>query len=347
MQFGSKFLEEYKTVYVAAEIGVNHNGELNLAKETVHAAFEAGADAVKMQLFNPDTLVTRDAKQAGYQAINFPEGSHQYKMLTDLNLSLDQHMEIREYCSSLGIDYATTPYDKSDFQKFVSLEPDWLKIASMHFVETDFVLEAFALGYPTVLSTGMCAQEDVSFLRSKLSEKELKQSVILQCTTEYPCKDEDLNLRVIERLGMNWNKVGLSDHSDGLLAPSLAVLKGATFIEKHFTLDKSLKGPDHAASLEPKDFCEMIRMISSACNMAGNDTKQISKAEESNITHMRRSVYATKDITEGEPLKLGVNCQKKRPYLGKGYVISLDEGAKARIEISKDQAIKEVDLIAN
>lgn len=347
MKLGDVKIIPYKRVYIVAEIGVNHNGSATLAKKSVAAAKKAGADAVKFQLFNPDTLVTKETKKSQYQEKNFPEKMSQYEMLSEFNLTLDEHLEVREFCRSLDIDYSTTPYDASDFDLLDKLKPDWVKIASMHLVEHDFVKSVMRLGYHVVISTGMSSGSDIEALRGELNDDELNRIVILQCTSEYPCPQKDLNLRVIGELLKSWQYVGLSDHSDSETAPAYAVLLGATVIEKHFTLDRKARGPDHAASLEPDAFKNMCYLIAQASEMAGVPEKMLLEVEKKNITPMRRSLIASRDIGVNEELQLNVNCVKLRPFLG--GVVSLPDRQVMRTRhfLPKGKVIQKEDVFVS
>uniref|UniRef100_A0A486XVH7 N-acetylneuraminate synthase n=1 Tax=Rheinheimera sp. BAL341 TaxID=1708203 RepID=A0A486XVH7_9GAMM len=273
--------------YIIAEAGVNHNGDIALAKQLVDAAVQAGADAVKFQTFKADLLVTKDTPKAGYQARNTGEDNGQYAMLKALELTEQQHVELHHYCQLQGIDFMSTPFDVKSMHFLLQFNMPFLKIPSGEVNNALLLWHAARTGLPIILSTGMATLADIEYalavilygrhnpklptglteifkFRSTLLAQgvTLENIMLLHCTTQYPTPLSDVNLKAIPHLNSTFGlPVGYSDHSDSVLVPALAVANGAVCVEKHFTLSRSMKGPDHAASMEPDELKQMIKMI--------------------------------------------------------------------------------------
>ncbi|MDA7779594.1 N-acetylneuraminate synthase [Flavobacteriaceae bacterium] len=293
-----------KKVIIIAEAGVNHNGDINTAKKLIDVAAEAGVDYVKFQSFKADKLVSPDAKKADYQIKNTEkEDDSQYQMLKQLELSVDDHIELIEYCSLKKINFFSTAFDLDGISFLSSLNLEVFKIPSGELTNFPYLKAVANTGLPVILSTGMAnldeIQKSVEVLISNGTKK--NQITILHCNTEYPTPMIDVNLKAMltikEKLGVS---IGYSDHTLGIEVAIAAVALGAEVIEKHFTLDRGLKGPDHKASLEPK---ELINMVSSIRNIekaiSGNGKKEASLSEKKNIHIARKSIHLSKDLISG------------------------------------------------
>ena len=292
-------------VFVIAEAGVNHNGELALALGLCDAAKAAGADAVKFQTFRAEDLVVPGAPTADYQKRQTGE-QDQFGMLRKLELSREQHERIRDHCAAIGIEFFSTPFSVEAVDLLVALGVRRLKMPSGELTHRALVQHACATGLPVLLSTGMATLAEV---REALGWVEsvrpsLQGISVLHCTSAYPAPDEALNLRAITTLREALRlPVGYSDHSLGIEAALAAVSLGATVIEKHLTLDRQLPGPDHAASLEPPEFAAMVRGIRRIEAMLGDGVKAPRPQEEDAARVARRSIVALVDIPAGAALK--------------------------------------------
>ena len=303
---------------VIAEAGVNHNGSLDLALELVDAASEAGADVVKFQTFKAENLVSESAPKANYQLAKTESSESQFEMLRRLELSHEMHQIIIDRCKEKKIRFASTGFDEESVNYLVGLGLNFLKIPSGEITNFPLLNLIGKKGLPTILSTGMSTMQEVKDALDVLINAGVQKSdiVVLQCTTEYPTPMEDVNLRAMltmeNELGV---KVGYSDHTEGIEVSIAAVAIGATIIEKHFTLDRSMKGPDHAASLEPHELKQMIFSIRNIEKSLGDGEKKPSKSEELNIGVVRKSVIASKSIKAGENFTID-NLGVKRPGTG-------------------------------
>ena len=305
---------------IIAEAGVNHNGSIELAKKLVEKAREAGVDYIKFQTFKASKLVTKAAKQAEYQQKNIgKEGDSQYQMLKKLELSPEEHEILIEYCKELGIKFFSTAFDFDSIEYLHSLNLGLWKIPSGEVTNYPFLKRVAVYNEPTILSTGMCDMDDVraaveALYKNGLSKENL---ILLHCNTEYPTPFEDVNLKAMDALHKEFGvEVGYSDHTKGIEVPIAAVALGATVIEKHFTLDRNMEGPDHKASLEPDELKAMVSAIRNIEKAVGGDgTKHISNSEKKNIVIARKSIVAAFDIKAGE-LFTEQNLTVKRPGNG-------------------------------
>ena len=309
-----------KHTLIIAEAGVNHNGSIELAKQLVDKAVEAGVDYIKFQTFKASKLVTKAAKQAEYQQKNIgKEGDSQYRMLKELELTPVEHEVLIEYCHHLGIKFFSTAFDFDSIEYLNSLNLGLWKIPSGEVTNYPFLKRIAAYNEPTILSTGMCEMEDVraavdALYKNGLSKKNL---ILLHCNTEYPTPFEDVNLKAMDALRKEFGvEVGYSDHTKGIEVPIAAVALGATVIEKHFTLDRNMEGPDHKASLEPDELKAMVSAIRNIEKAVGGDgTKHVSESERKNIAIARKSIVAACDIKTGEVFT-EQNLTVKRPGNG-------------------------------
>lgn len=332
-------------VTIIAEAGVNHNGSIELAKKLVEKAKEAGVDYIKFQTFKASKLVTKAAKQAEYQQKNIgKEGDSQYQMLKKLELSPEEHEILIDYCKELGIKFFSTAFDFDSIDYLHSLNLGLWKIPSGEVTNYPFLKRIAAYNEPTILSTGMCDMEDVraaveALYKNGLSKENL---ILLHCNTEYPTPFEDVNLKAMNALRQEFGvEVGYSDHTKGIEVPIAAVALGATVIEKHFTLDRNMEGPDHKASLEPDELKAMVSAIRNIEKAVGGDgTKHVSESEKKNIAIARKSIVAACDIKAGEVFT-EQNLTVKRP--GNGISPMRWEevvGTKAKRDFSEDDLIE-------
>ena len=289
-------------VVVIAEIGVNHNGSLAQAKELIARAFDAGADYAKFQTFNALQLVTPDAPLANYQKNSF-DGKQQVDLLATLELSERDFEELAEFCTLVGIGFLTTAHDAESADFVFGLDLDFIKVASGDVTNYPFLKKVGRQSKPVLLSTGASMAEEVSQAIETIESSGLSRSKItaLQCTTEYPAPIEDANLLAMVKMGREWGvPIGYSDHTLGQDAAVAAVAMGATVVEKHITLDKTMEGPDHSASLEPSEFKQMVRSIRSVELALGSSEKLLTRSEEPNRDVIRKSIVASRRIEEGE-----------------------------------------------
>lgn len=305
---------------IIAEAGVNHNGSIELAKKLVEKAKEAGVDYIKFQTFKAAKLVTKAAKQAEYQQKNISKGGDsQYQMLKKLELSPKDHDVLIAYCKEKGIKFFSTAFDFDSIEYLHSLDLGLWKVPSGEVTNYPFLKRVATYNEKTILSTGMCDMEDVraaveALYKNGLSKENL---ILLHCNTEYPTPFEDVNLKAMDALRKEFDvEVGYSDHTEGIEVPIAAVALGATVIEKHFTLDRNMEGPDHKASLEPGELKAMVDAIRNIEKAVGGDgTKHVSESEKKNIAIARKSIVAACEIKTGETFT-EQNLTVKRPGSG-------------------------------
>lgn len=305
--------------YVIAEAGVNHNGSLQQALLLIDAAKDVGADCVKFQTFRAATLVTTDAPKASYQKAGTGPGDSQFEMLQQLELSHADFTVLAKHCASRGIEFMSTPFDLHAAEFLARLGMSRIKVSSGDLTNIPFLRDLAKLKLPMIISTGMAtlgeSEEAVdSLLSAGLSMSQLS---ILHCTTEYPAPIDEVNLRAMYTLkhAFPGATIGYSDHTQGIAIPIAAVGMGAKIIEKHLTLDCSLPGPDHAASLEPKEFKEMVTSLRQVCEAFGDGRKRPMPSELPNRVAARKSIVAIKKIVPGE-LFSAENLGLRRPGNG-------------------------------
>lgn len=301
------------SVYIIAEAGVNHNGKVELARQLVDAAKAAGADAVKFQTFKTEKILTRSAGMAEYQKENIGSDCTQFQMIRALELSCADFADLKVYAESIGIDFLSTP-DDDDSLDFLADELclPWIKIGSGEVTNLPFLRCIAAKQKPLILSTGMSTLGEVERAVRLLREATSQELVLLHCTTNYPCPPEEVNLRAMLTLKQAFNlRVGYSDHTIGCEVPVAAVALGAEFIEKHLTLDKSMNGPDHRASLDPLEFAEMVRQIRAIEKALGDGIKWPNPSEEKIKSLVRRRIVAARDLPAGTLLDWADLCFKR------------------------------------
>lgn len=306
-------------VLIIAEAGINHNGSMVLAKKLIDAAIYSGADYIKFQSFKTDKLVSRNARQADYQQNNIKgTDNSQYSMLKKLELSPNQHFELISYCNDNGIKFFSTAFDIDSINFLAKLKLGLWKIPSGEITNYPYLKKIALQHEPVIISTGMCDMADIEAALSVLLNFGMnkEQISILHCNTEYPTPMKDVNLRamnsIAERFGV---KVGYSDHTIGIEVPVAAVALGASIIEKHFTLDRNMEGPDHKASMEPDELKTMVNAIRNIEKALGSKNKNVTESEKKNITAARKSIVALTSINEGD-LFSEFNLTVKRPGIG-------------------------------
>jgi len=328
-------------VFIIAEAGVNHNGRFDLAKKLIDLAVEAGVDAIKFQTWKTENLVTKTAAQAEYQKKNSKD-VNQYEMLKKLELSYDDFLELKKYCDKRGIIFMSTP-DEEESALFLKDLQDIFKIGSGELTNLPFLELIGSFNKKVILSTGMGTLCEIEKALNTLIKAGTKKEniTILHATTSYPTEFKDVNLKAMVTIKNAFNvNVGYSDHTMGIEVPIAAVALGAKVIEKHFTLDKNLEGPDHKASLEPHELRAMVKAIRNIEIALGDGIKKPTKIEEENKKVVRKVIVAKRDIKKGEVLNKD-NLVLKRASNGLGAeYFDLIIGMKAIKDFKGDEAIR-------
>lgn len=315
-------MERQKTIIIA-EAGVNHNGSLELAREMVHAAKAAGADYVKFQTAVPEKVISSIAPKAEYQKATDGEGRSQLDMCRAIHLPLGDYAGLKLLCEDEGIGFMSTPFDLDSVALLCSMNPDYMKVPSGEITNLPYLRAIAAAGIPVIISTGMSTIPEivdaVEILTgtsekypsvSKLTKDDI---IVLHCNTQYPTPYADVNLRAMQEIAAATGcRIGYSDHTPGIEVPVAAVAMGACVVEKHFTLDKNMSGPDHKASLEPAELASMVKMIRNVERALGSGKKAVTESERGNIVVARKSIVAARDIKAGETFTAD-NVTVKRP----------------------------------
>lgn len=304
-------------VFIIAEAGVNHNGSLKLAKKLVDEAKNAGVDCIKFQTFIAENIVSKTAVKAEYQKQNTNNSSEsQYNMLKKLELSFSDFIELNNYCKAKNIQFLSTAFDFESIDFLSSLDMNVWKIPSGEITNLPYLIKIANLGKDVIISTGMSTMEDIQNALSVLKTNGAGNITVLHCTTEYPAPFTDVNLKAMLTIKDEFNvNIGYSDHTKGIEIPISAVALGATVIEKHFTLDKNMQGPDHKASLEPHELKKMVESIRNVESALGDGIKKLAESEKKNISVARKSIIAKRDIKKGE-IFTQENLTVKRPGNG-------------------------------
>lgn len=299
--------------FIIAEAGVNHNGSLELAKKLIDIAVDAGADAVKFQTFKTENEVSKFAQKAQYQKETTDSQESQFEMIKNLELPFEDFKVLKKYCEEKRIMFLSTPFEPESVDFLASLNLPYLKIPSGEITNLPFLRQINSYKSKVILSTGMSTLEEVKKAIEALKNCEIS---LLHCTTEYPCPYEEVNLKAMQTLKKEFNiPVGYSDHTEGIEVAIAAVAIGAEIIEKHFTLDKNMQGPDHKASLNPEELKQMVDSIRHIEKAMGTGEKIPSKSEIKNIEVVRKSIVAKKNIKNGE-IFTEENITTKRPATG-------------------------------
>lgn len=328
------------SVFIIAEAGVNHNGSFELACKLVDAAKEAGVDCIKFQTFKSDKLVSHTAQKAEYQKDTTGEGS-QVDMLKKLELSYEEFISLKDYCDKNGICFLSTPFDFDSIDFLNSINMPFWKIPSGEVTNYPYLVALAKTGKTVVMSTGMCEMDEIQTAINVLRDNGAKEIKLLHCNTEYPTPFEDVNLRAMNAMRDAFGlEVGYSDHTKGIEVPVAAAALGATIVEKHFTLDRNMEGPDHKASLEPDELAQMVNCIRNIEKALGNGVKTPSPSEKKNIAVARKSIVAAKSIKAGEMLTED-NITVKRPGTGISPMKWREViGTKAARDFAEDELIE-------
>lgn len=340
IRIADKIIGEGETCFIIAEAGVNHNGDMGLAIKLIDAAKECGADAVKFQSFTTENLVSDDSPKAEYQKQTTDPEESQYEMLKKLELGKEDFKTLIEHANKRGIIFLSTPYDEYNADMLEELKVSAFKVASCDITNTPLLKHIAKKGKPMIISTGMSTLEEVKDAVDVIKEESNEKIILLHCVTNYPTKLEDVNLRAMITLRDTFQlPVGYSDHTEGTVAPLAAVTLGAAIIEKHFTLNRTFPGPDHSASLEPREFKIMIQNIKKIESCLGSPIKQPTPVEKENLKTMRRSIVAKVDIPMGVIITKDM-LSTKRPGTGlpPRYLNELID-KRSKVDIRKEEVI--------
>ena len=329
-------------VFIIAEAGVNHNGSIELAKKLIEKGAEAGVDAVKFQSFKANKLVTVNAEKADYQVANIGKNDeNQYVMLKKLELDYDKHQELMDYAKSKGVMFLSSAFDLESIDLLVDLDLSVFKIPSGEITNLPYLRKIAQTNKPVILSTGMATLGEIEAALEVLKNNGTTDVTILHCNTEYPTPMSDVNLTAMNTMKDAFKvKVGYSDHTLGIEIPIAAVALGAEVIEKHFTLDKTMEGPDHKASLEPDELKQMVKSIRNIEEALGNGVKTPTESERKNKVVARKSIVAKTTICFGEMLS-EENLDIKRPGTGISPMLWNEIiGSKATKDYQTDELIE-------
>lgn len=329
------------SIQIIAEAGVNHNGNFALALKMADAAKAAGADIVKYQTFRPEALVSRYADKADYQKQTTGEEERQLDMLKKLTLLPEEYRQLKARCDKIGITFLSTPFDLESVAFLHTIDMPFWKIPSGEVTNLPYLLAIARTKKPVVLSTGMCGMEEIQSAMEVLRANGTPEITLLHCNTEYPTPYEDVNLRAMaamrERFGVD---VGYSDHTPGIEVPIAAAALGAVIIEKHFTLDRGMEGPDHKASLEPAELAAMVTAVRHIERALGSGEKSLSPSEAKNRDIARKSIVARRAIAKGERFT-EENITAKRPGGGVSPMRWFEAlGAEAGRNFEEDEMIE-------
>jgi N,N'-diacetyllegionaminate synthase len=329
------------SVYIIAEAGVNHNGQFELAKKMIEVAKVSGVDAIKFQTFCAHKLVIAKSPKAEYQEKSTGKDESQLEMLKKLELSKNEFIELKHYCDKLGIEFLSSPFDLESLEFLHSIGLKYWKIPSGEITNLPYLIKIANTKLPVILSTGMATLNEVKEAVYVLIKYGTEKISLLHCTTEYPTPYVDVNLRAMLTMQKEFNlPVGYSDHTMGIEIPIAAVAMGANIIEKHFTLDRNMVGPDHKASLEPDELKAMIDAIRNVETALGDGIKKPAESEKKNIHIVRKSIVAEKKITRGE-LLTEENLTVKRPADGVSPMKWFEVlGKKAPKDFEEDEQIE-------
>jgi N,N'-diacetyllegionaminate synthase len=340
IKIGNKLIGEKQPCFIIGEAGVNHNGKLSIAKKLVDVAVDAGVDAVKFQTFTAETLVTKEASIAPYAQRAIGREMKQQQLIEKLELAYKDFRILKTYCDTKGIIFLSTPHSFDAIDFLEDIVPAY-KFGSGDITNTPALQHAAKKGKPMVLGTGMATLQEIKHAVYSIRAKKNTQIILLHCTTSYPCPLEDVNLRAMLTLKNTLGcLVGYSDHSLGTLVPIMAVALGASVLEKHFTLDKKLPGPDHQASLEPRALKQMVTDIRNVETVLGSYEKKPTKSEMQIMKLVRKSIVANQDIKRGTTIKNHM-LSIKRPGIGlKPDELKKIIGKKAKRSMVKDELLR-------
>lgn len=334
------------SIRIIAEAGVNHNGSIEIAKQMVDQARIAGADYVKFQTFQPEALVSCFAEKAEYQKKTTGSGESQLEMLRKLALTQEDFRELKGCCDKVGVGFLSTPFDLDSIDFLETLDMDFWKIPSGEITNLPYLERIAHTGREIVMSTGMCRETDIEAAVTALRQNGAGEITLLHCNTQYPTPMEDVNLRVMDTLRRHFGvPVGYSDHTIGIEVPIAAAALGACVIEKHFTLDHTMEGPDHRASLEPEELRTMVTAIRHVEVALGDSVKTVTDSEADNRAVARKSIVACRAIRKGEIFSED-NLTVKRPGNGISPMHWYDMlGRIADRDYTEDELIEDIALV--
>lgn len=329
------------SILIIAEAGVNHNGSLAMAKQLAGVAKAAGADIVKFQTAKPELVISRFAEKAEYQKAETGEAESQLEMCKRIHLTFDEHAQLKEYCDSIGIAYLSTPFDLDSIDFLQQLGTPMWKVPSGEITNLPYLEKIAATKKPVILSTGMSMISEIEDALTILEDGGAGPITLLHCNTEYPTPIEDANLLAMQDLREQFGlPVGYSDHTAGIEADIAAAALGAVVIEKHFTLDKALPGPDHKASLSPEELTAMVAAVRKTELALGDGRKHVTESEAKNKPIARKSILAKRDIKKGETFT-SENLTVKRPGDGISPMRWYDVlGKTAKRDFAEDEKIE-------
>lgn len=329
------------SILIIAEAGVNHNGSLAMAKQLAGVAKAAGADIVKFQTAKPELVISRFAEKAEYQKAETGEAESQLEMCKRIHLTFDEHAQLKEYCDSIGIAYLSTPFDLDSIDFLQQLGTPMWKVPSGEITNLPYLEKIAATKKPVILSTGMSMISEIEDALTILEDGGAGPITLLHCNTEYPTPIEDANLLAMQDLREQFGlPVGYSDHTAGIEADIAAAALGAVVIEKHFTLDKALPGPDHKASLSPEELTAMVAAVRKTELALGDGRKHVTESEAKNKPIARKSILAKRDIKKGETFT-PENLTVKRPGDGISPMRLYDVlGKTAKRDFAEDEKIE-------
>lgn len=294
-------ISEQEKTFIIAEAGVNHNGDMRLAKEMIDVAVESNVDAIKFQTFKAEKLIIKNIEKAPYQKVTTNSGESQYDMLKRLEVTKEQTKELMDYCEKKNIIFLSTPFEKTSLDELDELGVSAFKIAATDLTNIQFLRQVAEKGRPIILSAGMCYLEEVERALDEIYPIN-KNLILLQCTANYPIQDAEANINVIKTFQKKFDVlVGYSDHSQGVGASPYAVAIGAKVIEKHFTLDKDMEGPDHKASVTPEELKQLVSDIRRVEKYLGDGIKMPSCSEQMTRKSLQKCLVASRSIKTGEP----------------------------------------------
>lgn len=300
IEIDQKLVSESSRTFIVAEAGVNHNGDMDIAREMIDVAVKAGVDAVKFQTFKAEDLILENIEKAPYQKVTTGCEETQYSMLKRLEVSKEQNKELMDYCKKKGIIFLSTPFEKRSLDELDELGVPAFKVAATDLTNIQFLRQVAEKQKPIILSAGMCYLEEVQKALEAIYPIN-RQVVLLQCTANYPIQDTEANINVIRTFKEQFNiLVGYSDHSEGVGASPYAVALGAKVIEKHFTLDKTMKGPDHRASVSPEELRQLVTEIRRVEKYLGDGKKMPSCSEQMTRKSLQKCLVAARPISAGE-----------------------------------------------
>ncbi|MBL4752377.1 MAG: N-acetylneuraminate synthase [Flavobacteriales bacterium] len=300
IRIADRLISESSPTYIIAEAGVNHNGDIALARQLIDVAVEAKVDAVKFQSFKTESLILESVEKAAYQKVTTGASDSQFQMLKKLEMSVEQMIDLQAYCTERGITFITTPFDEDSLDELDALNLPAYKVSSTDLTNIAFVEKVAAKGKPVILSTAMSYIDEIQEVLRQVHPIN-QDIIILQCTGNYPTQPENINLKILNTYWETFDMlVGFSDHSAGVGASPFAVARGAKVIEKHFTLDKSMEGPDHIASLDPSELKELVSNIRTVEQYLGNPEKRPTASEEESRKKLQKCLVASKNILAGE-----------------------------------------------